>query len=218
MNSGCEPNLIDPHEYEGLIFDMPQDLIPIRLARECVRVGAMSVWEYQSFVHHDHPCSSDEALPDELAQADEWRRILSDRFPNHKFVIEIQPMDRITWFQALGDAPTEDETDWKLYSPPVVFQFGDFHEQIKDLAEGSAETDRLREAMKQSMRDAMSADRRRIGSKGKCEKCGSEAGFSERFQNELHRGIQNVVCLACHAILVHSTRTIRNSFGSVPEP
>jgi hypothetical protein len=45
----------NPQEYEGLIFNMSKEYIPIRLAQEVARVGSMELWQFQAFVHHEHP-------------------------------------------------------------------------------------------------------------------------------------------------------------------
>lgn len=108
----------NPHEYEGLIFNMPKESIPIRLAREVARVGSMELWQYQSFVHHEHPYMGG-SFADELQVVQDWQEMLSNGFPEYPFVIELNPTDRVTWYQATESAPKEDDVEYEDYSPPI---------------------------------------------------------------------------------------------------
>lgn len=213
MSAEFEVTPIEPNKYHGLIFDMPIEQIPIRLAREVYRVGSMSLWEYQSFLHHDHPAMTFDEIEFELVQANEWQNILSAKFPDYRFVIEIRPLRQVTWFQALGNAPTTDEQDWKPYVPPVTFDLTKLAVEVTGSDEVGSMTSEQKELMKLKLRERMNPASRRDASVRVCDKCDSSRGFSDSFADPVHRGLLLMTCLECGATLIHSTRVIRNCFG-----
>lgn len=197
----------EPHEYEGLVFNMPRADIPLRLAREVARVGSMELWQYQSFVHHEHPWMGDEdGMKEELALVEEWKQMLSTRFPQHQFVIEVTPMDRATWFQATESAPKEDDAEFVGYQPPIAVNMADLKELFEAAGKDMAKFNELRN-------ESFAKRTSRKGSVGSCEKCGSSGGFGEPYLAADHRGIQFIQCLACGEELIHSTKTIRFLVG-----
>src|SRR5437763_7698964 len=102
------PEGLELNSYCGLVFDMPAEEIPERLAREIARVGYLSLWQYQHFTNHNYPTIGEDDYTAELIEADRWAAALAEKFRELKFVVEISPFDRTTWYQALGDAPTQD--------------------------------------------------------------------------------------------------------------
>ena len=197
----------DPQEYEGLVFDMPAESIGRNLAIEVARVGSMELWEYQSFVNHDHPAMGPDANPVEIEPfyALVWRQALSDRFPSFSFVIETSPMDRMTWFQLTRTAPTEDDDKFQDYSPPIALSMSEFQKSIKQMNDEGIGSEEARETYMANFRSRTP----RRGNVGSCEKCESNSGFTEPVVSEKHRGIRLMRCLTCEAELIHSTKTIR---------
>lgn len=198
----------DPHEYEGLVFNMPTDQIPIQLAREVARVGSMELWQFQAFVHHEHPSmGQQDPLIEEPRLVDEWTDLLSTRFPHYQFVISVSPCDRMTWYQVTETSPTEDDAEFENYAPPISITKDD----LKALFEKSGgDLQKLREAQREDFRRRT----RRSGSTGACDHCGSEAGFTNPEAASNHRGVRIIKCLACRAELIHSTKTIRFVVGA----
>ncbi|MBS1724707.1 MAG: hypothetical protein JSS66_17335 [Armatimonadetes bacterium] len=201
------------HSYCGLVFNMPAELIPERLASEIARVGHLSLWEYQHFTNHEHPTIGEEDYAAELELAQGWATALQSAFPDKRFVVEISPFDRTTWYQPLGDAPIDDEEVWELYSPPVCMSGAEMKagllEVFSALKTGEGGVGAFTEQQKANFK----ARTARRGPEGVCEKCGSDQGFSEPTVERAHRGVRMMNCLACEARVVHSTRTIRDRIG-----
>ncbi|MBI5707892.1 MAG: hypothetical protein HZC36_12985 [Armatimonadetes bacterium] len=201
---------LDPHEYEGLVFNLPAKDIPIHIAREISRVGSMELWEYQHFVHHDHPFHDpDDALAGEPVLAEQWANVLNARFPEFRFVVEVSPVDRITWYQATDTAPTEDDPEFSDYSPPVSFQVSEFVGMLKEAREAEDFVGALGRLNRESFR----AQTSREGSAGNCEHCEASSGFTEAAISPQHRGMRVMACLSCGKQVVHSTRIIRYKVG-----
>lgn len=194
----------NPQEYEGLIFNMPKESIPIRLAREVARVGSMELWQYQSFQHHEHPFMDDDSFNDELQVVEDWKEMLSTRFPDYAFVIELRPTNRVTWYQATENAPKEDDVEFEDYSPPIRVDMSSLKELWSKLKDSKSSTEIAAEHRRSFMERTP-----RNGSVGTCEECQSAEGFSEPFMLEGHRGVRMITCKACGKDLIHSTRTIR---------
>lgn len=193
----------DPHEFEGVIFNLPKDKIAARLAREVNRVGTMELWEFQAFEHHEHPsmCGKD-ALVEEPKLLDEWTKLLSTRFPARQFVIEIRPTYAMTWYQRTKNAPIKDDEDFELYMPPYEVSLSQLRDLFKDIDGDPAE-------LKSRHRRDFEQRTSRKGAEGACEKCGTKDQFSEPFHAENHRGIRLMTCLNCNEELIHSFRTVR---------
>ena len=202
---------MDPNIYEGLVFAMPVEQIPIRLARETLRVGAMTLWQYQAFCHHQHPCmSSGDPEVIELSLLEQWRTVLEERFPKIPFVVEISPRSMMTWYQASKGAPTEDDEDWAPYMAPVKFNVdkGMLKSVIGDVLQATKTTETLSE-FRQDYKKGFEAMTPRKGASGTCEICEIGTEFSEYETSPLHRGVRIVTCMNCAARLIHSTRTLR---------
>jgi hypothetical protein len=208
---------MNPNEYNGLVFDMPAERIPVRLAQETLRLGAITLWMYQAFVHHEHPSCGSRTDP-ERVETDllaEWRRILEERFPQIPFVVEIRPTEQMTWYQASKGAPTEDEGDWQTYQAPVSFTLDRnmLKSLLTDLATAAKSEEALSEFQEEHKR-GFSAMTPRKGSAGTCEKCNVGTEFSEPELSAIHRGIRTIVCANCGEKLIHSTKMIRELVNS----
>ncbi|HXH61421.1 MAG TPA: hypothetical protein VNI20_08685 [Fimbriimonadaceae bacterium] len=119
MSVGPFDEELDPHEYYGLVYDCPAEQIPVRLARVAARDGDLIVWQHQAFAHHMHfPFDEDCSPTEEMKVVREYESILSERFPDKRFVIAVSPCDQITWYQPFTDAPTEDEEEWEVRRLP----------------------------------------------------------------------------------------------------
>ena len=204
------PEPIEPNEYCGLVFDLPRDQIPIRLAQEVARVGFMKLWEFQHFVHHDHPTIPGDDFEDEIVQSEAWERTISARFPTFRFVIEISPFDRMSWYQAIGEAPTLDDADWQIYAGSIKMSGAEIRVRMQRLLDTTPEG---KEATEEYNKAWLKIRTPRIGSEGSCEKCGDASGFTEPSVSSRHRGVKLITCLGCGQNLVHSTRLIRNRVG-----
>jgi hypothetical protein len=104
---------LDPHEHQGLVYNLPADQITVHLDKALQRVGNMGLWSDQAFVNHEHQLiDDDDATTEEPLLVMEIASVLRERFPHHHFVIELDPLSRVTWYQRMGEAPTEDESEW----------------------------------------------------------------------------------------------------------
>ncbi|MBS1728861.1 MAG: hypothetical protein JST51_19245 [Armatimonadetes bacterium] len=186
---------------------MSAEDIPIRLAREVLRVGSMDLWQYQAFVHHEHPSmGSRDALIEEPRLVAEWTEMLSTKFPNHRFVISVLPCDRMTWYQVTSNSPTEDDVEFEEYSPP-------FSVSINDMRALFEKADGDKAKMAELHREDFKKRTPRCGSEGACENCRATEGFTEPRLADGHRGIRLMTCRACGAEMIHSTKTIRFLVG-----
>jgi len=195
---------IDPHEYFGVVLDLPEELIPRQLAIELSSYGTLELWRYQAFanhVHSDYPADPELNLRLELRRAARWRQTLESRFPHRRFVIATHTLDQMTWYQATETAPADDDETYQPFRPTIVAEpisraaFGSRDEWLRSIGEAE------REAQNRSGR---------VGAEGPCEKCGERIGFTEPQPCSDHRGAMTMTCRNCRATLVHSTRTIRD--------
>jgi hypothetical protein len=202
---------MNPNLYEGLVFNMPVEQIPIRLARETLRVGSMTLWQYQAFVHHDHPCmSSNDPEIVEMSLLGEWRAVLEDRFPTIPFVVAISPREHMAWYQATKGAPTEDEDEWKTYMAPVSFRGdkGMLKAVLGDVLKATKSEESLSD-FREEYKRGFEAMTPRKGASGTCEICNVGTEFTEPEDSPVHRGVRVISCANCSGRLIHSTRTIR---------
>lgn len=197
------------NEYHGVVLDAPLDQIPIKIAKEITRVGFLHLWHYQAFVNHVHEHYLLQVpLDSEIRISKAWR-IGLEKLSKHRFVIEIETNEKVTWFQAVGDAPTEDESDWVAFLPPYTV---DDEVSMQERME-------LRDAIMRSVETAgyknlpivkmIPWGNSRSGENGYCEVCRSTKGFSNPQICAVHRGLRVFNCLECGVELIHSTRTIR---------
>lgn len=199
----------DPHEFHGVVLNVPRDRIPVLLAEAVSQDGSLSLWELQHFIHHEHPTLRPEEVEIESFLAREWERILLDQFPFLGFVIEISPLDRVTWYQATSQAPCDDDQEFRLHSPTGSIQFS-----VEDCFEGGETEEEKRRKVEQGLKDWRGRlDQLRLGSDGPCEKCGSHAGFSEPVIAADHRGVRYMRCSHCGEQLIHSTKVVRTVIG-----
>lgn len=184
------------NNYCGLVFNLPLEEIPIRLATETYRVGLLELWEYQHFVNHEHPdLCFDGHFEDEIALANVWRIDL-ETMPSQRFIIEISPFDRMSWYQVTRNSPTEDETDWETPSAQIFDP-----SSPKEIVIREGESDDTSHLFK-----TITA---RTGTDGICERCQSAKGFTNPEVSSLHRGVKVIECLECKEKLIHSIRIIR---------
>jgi hypothetical protein len=210
MDVRFPPEDLDPHEYGGIVLNMPEQDIPHAIAVEIGRLGRMELWEYQHFAHHDHPFHGPhDAIEGEPKMAEEWAAILNGRFPEFRFVVEVSPMDRITWYQATDRAPTEDDAEFEDYSPLARFELPEFKDMLRRARDSGDVVGQFFDLSQEMFRTKTP----RSGGRGTCEPCVSHAGFSEPEMAKQHRGMRLANCLACGKHIVHSTRTIRYRVG-----
>jgi hypothetical protein len=90
-----EPEL-NLHSYYGPVFDKPAEEIPVRLAKEILRVGGMDLAGHQRFINHvDFDSCSTLEVREEMELAEIWNRELSASRMG-RFVIEIRPEQFMT--------------------------------------------------------------------------------------------------------------------------
>ncbi len=168
---------IDPQEYCEIVLGAPKERISGIICREIARLGGMDLAGFQSFVHHEHPGSVEE----DLACLESWRTILKNRFPEFRFVIEIEPCFKSTWYQATQTAPTDDDEDWAT-----------FHNYLSYTAAEWVTMDNEARRAKEAA----------------CHKCGATE-FTEPVIHPDHRGVMMCKCPECGHSRIHSTRIIR---------
>ncbi len=122
---------IPPHLLaNGLITDAPTKSL-VEWKEEYLKKNLDSqIWWLQSMVHHVHSDYWEEdatCLEMEIAQTELWRNHFEELFPEHRFVIECETLDFVTWYQAFPDAPTKDDELWDLQ--------GDWNIRFPSLAE-----------------------------------------------------------------------------------
>lgn len=169
---------INPHEHCGIVLDAYRAEIPGIICREIARVGGMDLWAFQDFVHHEHPGT----IEDGLECLETWRKTLTDRFPEFRFVIEIDPCFRATWYQATQSAQSEDDQEWKPYLNSLGFTAEEWRTMTKE---------------------------QRAAREAACHKCRAQTEFTEP---EIHpdcRGVMVCKCPLCGHPRIHSTRIIR---------
>lgn len=204
---------MEPEIYEGIVMNMPAERIPIALARETLRVGSMTLWQYQHFLNHEHLAHSmaDDPENTEMSLVAEWREILSKRFPSIPFVIEVQPAYTVSWFQATKGAPTEDDPEWTIYMAPIHLKRN--KDAAKEMLTGflkAVKEDKVAE-LREEHKNGFEAMTPRKGGSGTCELCEVGTEFTEPEESAVHRGLRITTCKHCGARLIHSRRTIRES-------
>lgn len=212
---------MEAHEYHGIVLNRPADQIPIMLAQETLRVGSMTLWEYQFFVNHvdepsadDYPQTIEEA---EIGLLNEWKTLLGERFPGTRFIAWITPTVIMSWYQVTKGAPIEDDMEWTLYKTVE----GPIKTREEAIAEVMAVVDRYegwtREAKLAEYGSILAGhDNRplpRDGGEGTCESCRVGTEFTEPVVSPVHRGIRTIQCKHCGAALTHSTRIIREKIN-----
>lgn len=107
-------------EFEGYIYlGRPESLArTIREYRE--RWPTRADWQLQSFFNHSHFShrNGEEAcLRAQFADAEDTQAQLISLFPQHTFVLLIEPSSMNTFYQAVEGAPTESEEHWEPNGP-----------------------------------------------------------------------------------------------------
>lgn len=180
----------------GLVYNAPKGRIAEIVAKEIKRVGHMFWWQFQSFGNHDHP---DDSLNDGFEEARQiievWKKTLSERFPEEKFIIEWEAFSHITWYQVIGNAPTRDGK-WKLW-PVDKYHFPPGWEQDQFLPDGS--------------RKRFDHTERCVNSES--EELDRKSPLSKPELHPEHRGVKIMRCSHCTNTLVHSTRKLRIRIG-----
>lgn len=101
----------------GLITDAPTKSL-VEWKEEYLKKNLDSqIWWLQSMVHHVHSdCWEEDAtcLEMEVAQTELWRKYFEELFPEHRFVIDCETLDFVTWYQAFPDTTTMDDEYWDL--------------------------------------------------------------------------------------------------------
>lgn len=182
------------------------------VAQEVAAQGYLELWRFQGVENHQSPFETDPqgALEGEPAMVKEWIEILTTRFPGKRFVIETLPFCEMTWYQASGMAPVDDEDDYEIYMVPITINSAEVINHSTESIEAQAESlnDEIAEALRQLHDNPC-----RVGDKGPCEYCGKTEGFTEPVVSTVNRGVRVMTCKACSRIVAHSYRTIRDKVG-----
>ena len=173
-----DPYYINPHEHCGIVLDTERAKIPGIICREVSRLGGMDLAGFQAFVHHDHPGTVQKSL--ECLES--WRKTLEERFPTYRFVIELEPCIRATWYQATKDSPTQDEDEWTLYMNSLAYTAEEWRTTTKE---------------------------ERAAREAACHQCGAATEFTEPTIHPDCRGVKMCQCPKCGHPRIHSTRIIR---------
>jgi hypothetical protein len=187
------------NSYERIVMNLPREEIPVRMAAEVVRLGHLSLWKWQHFMNHEHPCFQEFELPHELEVMDLWKSQMQAQMPEVQFVIELEPMNRITWYQPFGDAPTESD-DWTRFGPPIRLTWEEIAHAIESMGMPVPEDfESLNDLHRRAIADKLAP----------CSKCRVEGNFTEGAIDPLHPGIKWRTCLACGEWNIFETRVVR---------
>lgn len=113
-----------------------------------------------------------------------------DRFPDESFVIEQIPLNSMTWFQALPEAPTHDEPDWRIFPALHEIPAREFLEKLKSMSP----TDMVKNLGSEFDEAMRIAESRQV--------------LDVRL-HPLHRGVQIATDALTGETVAYATRTIR---------
>lgn len=167
---------ICPSEFNGIVLKTEQEFIGDIICEAVAREEVFDLAAFQRYFHHEHLSS----IEGELEYVQRWRETLSSRFPNFRFVIEVNPTDQSTWYQATETALFDDEESWE--SHPAAFVLSS-----KDSFNNKTGSDVVR----------------------RCKKCEASIEFTEPEIHPEHRGVKMWSCVKCGQTRIHSVRTIR---------
>lgn len=170
-------------EQDGVVFNSG------RGRRKLSIDGPKPLWSQQSMDNHSHPFDELTDIPLEVALIEAWRSQFYSQMPGFSFVIEVMPIEAVTWYQWDGLEPVHDG-DWDFELPYEIRGSFDFTEFI-----GPYEDDLSWDEFEAAFRV--------------CLACQLDAGFFEPFIDPVHRGIQWKQCKGCGRIAYHGRRTIR---------
>lgn len=182
---------IDPSMYCGIALDADEETIPFAIAQRLRLDGSLSLWQFQRGWNHHHPAIRGFVdLQCEIETFHAWRKTLLDRFPDESFVIEQIPLNSMTWFQALPEAPTHDEPDWRIFPALHEIPAREFLEKLKSMSP----TDMVKNLGSEFDEAMRIAESRQV--------------LDVRL-HPLHRGVQIATDALTGETVAYATRTIR---------
>lgn len=167
---------ICPSEFNGIVLNTEQEFIGDIICEAVAREEVFDLAAFQHYFHHEYISSVEEAI----AYGARWREALSSKFPNFRFVIELNLEDCSTWYQATETSKTEDEETWESHPDSFVLK-------SKDSFNNKTGSDVVR----------------------RCNKCEASIEFTEPEVHSTHRGAKMWNCVKCGHSRIHSVRTIR---------